>query len=243
MITGGNGTENNPYIIEAGDFANYSWDIIANNVKKGKANLYSIGSEKEVLIDGINYIVRVANNSTPSECCGSDFSQTACGFVVEFVDIPETRVMNSTATNVGGWPASEMHTYANGDFFNKLPSDLQNVIIDTKVVSGHGSSDSTNFTSIDKIYLLSGKEIWNAAITLDTAADFSRQLDYYKLKGVTVTTFSGTIKNRNGKATYWWLRTAFPSDNSSFRYVYGTGSGNSVSATSVYSFAPAFRIG
>mgnify|MGYP004504725133 CR=1 FL=1 len=39
--------------------------------------------------------------------------------------------MNSTATNVGGWLASEMRIYANGEFFDKLPIDLQKVIIDT----------------------------------------------------------------------------------------------------------------
>ena len=41
------------------------------------------------------------------------------------------KAMNSTATNVGGWLASEMRIYANGEFFDKLPIDLQKVIIDT----------------------------------------------------------------------------------------------------------------
>ena len=230
---------------EATTFADDSWSTISKTVKAGKANeYYKIGDEKEINIGGTNYTVRIANNTSPDECNNEDFSQTACGFVVEFVDIPETRAMNSKATNVGGWPASSLRTYANNDFLKKLPSDLQNVIIDTKVVSGHGStSGEENFVSTDKIYLLSSKEIWNAAATIDTASDLSRQLDYYKLKGVTGTSFSGAIKVRNGSNTYWWLRTAMVSDNSSFRYVYGSGSDNYVSSTKVYSFAPAFRIG
>ena len=73
--------------------------------------------------------MRVANNTTPAECNDSNFSQTACGFVVEFADIVESRQMNSTATNVGGWRDSAMRTYANGAFFNNLPEDLRNVII------------------------------------------------------------------------------------------------------------------
>ena len=124
---------------ETSTFATDTWEEIANNVKSGNASKYRVGSEKEVEIGGKSYTVRVANNTTPAECSGTDFSQTACGFVVEFADIVENRPMNSTATNVGGWEASEMRTYANGDFFNKLPSDLQKVIINTKVISGHGS--------------------------------------------------------------------------------------------------------
>ena len=244
IISGGTGESSNPYQIALSDFGIDSWNIIASNIKNGNALAYKVGDTKNVEIDGKSYTVRVANNSTPSECSGTDFSQTACGFVVEFVDIPEIRAMNSTATNVGGWPASSLRTYANNDFLKKLPSDLQNVIIDTKVVSGHGStSGEENFVSTDKIYLLSSKEIWNAAATIDTASDLSRQLDYYKLKGVTGTSFSGAIKVRNGSNTYWWLRTAMVSDNSSFRYVYGSGADNYVSSTKVYSFAPAFRIG
>lgn len=224
-------------------FAEDSWDVIAKVIKYSDPTIYAVGSEKEIEIDGKSYTARVANNTTPSECSNENFSQTACGFVVEFVDIPETRVMNSTATNVGGWPASELRTYANGEFFNKLPSDLQNVIIDTKVISGHGTtSGEDNFVSTDKIFLLSAKEIWNSN-PYDTAINNSRQLDYFKSKGVTSTNYSAVIKVRNNKNTYWWLRTSYSNNNSSFLFVYGTGSYNQVSATSLYSFAPVFRIG
>ena len=156
--------------IKATTFAEDSWDTIAAVIKSGQLSAYPVGSEKEVEIGGTSYTVRVANNTIPDECNGTDFSQTACGFVVEFVDIVEQRNMNPSGTykgtqydfgwNVDGWPATEMRTYANGDFFNKLPSDLQNVIIDTKVISGHSSKDTNNFTSTDKIYLLSAHEVW-----------------------------------------------------------------------------------
>ena len=121
---------------------------------------YPVGSEKEIEIDGKSYTVRVANNTISDECNKEGFSETACGFVVEFVDVVEDRMMNSSNTNKGGWPASELRTYANGDFFNKLPEELRDVIIDTKVISSHGSSDTSNFVSTDKIYLLSGHEVW-----------------------------------------------------------------------------------
>ena len=210
---------------------------------------YKVGDTKKVSIGGTNYTVRVANNTTPTECNDINFSQTACGFVVEFADIVENRQMNLTNTNVGGWEASEMRTYANGDFFNKLPSDLQSVIKSTKVVSGHGSTTGeTNFTTTDKIYLLSSHEVWedgtsNPVSSRDTAWDKTRQLDYYKNLGVTTNSYSGAIKKYNNSNSFWWLRAAGSVGNTNFLYVSDDGSWDSLSASDNYDFAPAFRIG
>ena len=187
-------------------FADDSWDEIAAAVKVNPKS-YAVGSTKTLKVyDNPNgettngtykeYTVRVANNTTPAECSGTDFSQTACGFVVEFADIVKNRQMNSTNTNVGGWKDSAMRTYANGAFFNNLPEDLRNVIIETKVVSGHGSTTGeTNFTSTDKIYLLSAHEVYedgtsNQVSSRDTAWDKTRQLDYYKNLVVTTDSYS-----------------------------------------------------
>ncbi len=95
--------------------------------------------------------------------------------------------MNSSNTNVGGWPASELYTYVQNDIYNALPSDLKSKIIDTYIVSGHGKNDSANFTSTDKLYLLSTKEVWGKegtsnVINYDTTDAYTRQLDYYKEK-------------------------------------------------------------
>ena len=239
---------------ETSTFATDTWEEIANNVKSGNASKYRVGSEKEVEIGGKSYTVRVANNTTPEECSRADFSQTACGFVVEFVDILMTGSMNSTDTNVGGWEASEMRTYANGDFFNNLPSDLQNLIIDTKVISGHGSTTGeTNFTSTDKIYLLSSHEVWedgtsNQVSINDTAWDKTRQLDYYKARNVTADGhFSNTIKwykdDINQTAYSWWLRAALSYSYNSFLSVSSHGSWLYYDAVNAGGFAPAFRIG
>ena len=246
-------------------FADASWDEIAAAVKVNPKS-YAVGSTKTLKVyDNPNgettngtykeYTVRVANNTTPPEKCSlKDFSQTACGFVVEFVDIVEYRKMNSTGTNVGGWRDSEMRTYANGAFFNSLPEDLRNVIIETKVVSGHGSSDENekrtdgNWESEDKIYLLSAHEVWedgtsNQVSSKDTAWDKTRRLDYYKNLGVTTSNFSGTIKKYDNSDSRWWLRAAFSNHSNDFLYVYYSGDWNFTYANNNYGFAPAFRIG
>ena len=223
---------------KATTFANDSWETIAAVVKDEQLEAYPVGSEKEVKIGGKNYTVRVANNTTPKECTtNEDFSQTACGFVVEFEDTVRFIQMNNSNTNKGGWPASVARAYANGSFFNNLPKDLRNVIIDTKVISGHGNTTGEeNFPSTDKIYLLSGKEVedsnWN-----DTAYDKTRQLDYYA-------NYSGAIKkNIYGNAVKWWLRGANSNDNDYFHCVSSQGYGSIERADTDIFFAPAFRIG
>ena len=234
---------------KATTFASDSWETIAAVVQDGQLDAYQVGDVKEIEIDGTSYTVRVANNTTPNECNGTDFSETACGFVIEFVEILENRQMNETRTNVGGWPKSNIRTYANGDFFNKLPDDLKNAIIDTKVISGHGStSGEKNFTSIDKIYLLSAHEVWedgtsNKVSIYDTAYNQTRQLDYYKSKGVTLDNCSSVIKKYNSLNSSLWLRTAFSDENTAFLGVRVSGAWNYYYGASNYGFAPAFRIG
>ena len=235
---------------ETSTFATDTWEEIANNVKSGNASKYRVGSEKEVEIAGQNFTVRVANNTTPEECTRENFSQTACGFVVEFVDILMTGSMN-TDINVGGWPATEARELANGKYFYYLPSDLQKVIIDTNVISGHGSaSGETNFTSTDKLYLLSAHEVYgdgtsNHLSSKDTAWNNTRQLDYYKARNVTADGhISSAMKWYNKERTYsWWLRSASSNDNASFLYVRNGGYWNSNFSDRPLGFAPAFRIG
>ena len=227
-------------------FANDDWATIAAAAKGGNyKGKYNVGDTKEVDLGSLGkHTVRIANTSTPAECSQEGFSQTACGFVLEFADIITTHVMNSTETNAGGWPASEMRTYLNNDVYSALPTDLQSAIIDTKVVSGHGRNDSANFTSTDKLYLLSTAEVWAQGIGNDTGRNNTRQLDYYLAQGVTTSNYSGAIKQRNGSNNWWWwLRTAHSHYGNIFYSVSSDGRwGNGNAAGSTGGVSPAFRI-
>ena len=93
------------------NFNNDSWATIVANVKANNISKYNVGDTKEVDMGTYGtHTLRIANTSTPSECSTAGFSQTACGFVLEFADIIIEHKMNDTDTNVGGWPASIMHT-------------------------------------------------------------------------------------------------------------------------------------
>ena len=233
---------------KAPDFSTDSWSTIIANVKAGNGNEYAVGSTKEVNL-GTTYgthTLRVANTSTPTECSTTGFSQSACGFVLEFADIITTHTMNDTNTNVGGWPASSMYTFVNTDIYNALPSELKSAIIDTTTVSGHGStSGEENFTSTDKLYLLAPKEIYtNYSATDDRAKNTTRQLDYYKNLGVTTSNRSGAIKKNGTTGDFWWLRSAYAGNSTTnFFEVSNSGIYTSMYANITSGVSPAFRLG
>ena len=237
-------------IEETSRFTLDDWNTIVENVKSGNTSMYKVGDTKEVNL-GTTYgthTLRVANTSTPSECSTSGFSQTACGFVLEFADIITTHKMNDTDTNVGGWPATSMRTFINNDIYNAIPSEIKNAIIDTTVVSGHGkTSGETNFTSTDKLYLLSTAEVWaqgsSNTIEYDTARDVTRQLDYYKNLGTSTSNYSGAIKKSGTSVSSWWLRAASSNYASSFLRVGINGDWDIIIANNTIGVAPAFRLG
>lgn len=223
-------------------FREDDWSTIVTNVKAGNTDKYNIGDIREIDLGkyGI-HIVRITNKSTTDECSTEGFSQTACGFVLEFTNV-------AANTNKGGWPTSAMYTYLNTDLYNEFPTDLKSSVLDTTVISGHGSSDSDNFTSTDKLYLLATAEIWaqgtSNTISRDSARDNTRQLDYYSEKGVTTNNYSAAIKKLGTNAERWWLRSASSFNHYSFFDVSDDGiCTNSNGAISTYGVSPAFRIG
>ena len=253
------GTSNPGYFTDIADkpsepnsFATDSWKTIINAVKNNNIGKYNVGDTKTINMGTYGtHTLRLANKSTPSECSGTGFSQTACGFVLEFADLITMHPMNDSATNTGGWPATTMRTFVNDSIYNALPSDLRNSIMNTTVVSGIGSSDSsgsaTCFKSTDKLYLLAPREIYNNYDgTYDTANSLTRTLDYYITQGVTTTNYSGAIK-RGENISYnqwWWLRNANSQLNYSFSMVYDNGSFiNNFGANQSIGVSPAFRIG
>ena len=234
-------------------FQKDSWSTIAANINSGNTDKYNIGDTKKVDLGNFGtHTVRIANKSE----CTTETSETACGFVVEFADIitKQRFLFDRTNTNVGGWRDSNLRTYINDTIYKSLPSDLQNVITSTKVISGHGStSGETNFETQDKLYLLSAHEVWKDGTsekvsTYDTSYNNTKQLDYYKNQGVTGDNYAGAIKQYNGRNEWWWLRSAYSGNAYTILGVYDFGrwSGNGDWDTGRVELSdgvsPAFRI-
>ena len=225
-------------IPEPVSFTTDSWQTIQKAVQTGNTELYNIGDTKEVDLGTFGtHTVRIANKSE----CTTETSETACGFVVEFVNCITNYKMFEERTNVGGWKASIARTYINTDIYEMLPDDLKKIIVDTKVISGHGStSGEENFETIDKLYLLSTKEIYGSPI-YDTVGSDTRQLDYYNKVGAA--TNSSRAQKNGGTESSWWLRSSNYAYSINFLCVYSGGNVDSHSSNYDYGISPAFRIG
>ena len=235
-------------------FAADSWKTIIKAVRNNNISKYNVGDTRTIDMGTYGtHTLRIANKSKPSSCSKSGYSQTACGFVLEFADIITTYNMNPAGTyknveyeygwNKDGWPASAMRTFVNNDIYNSLPSDLRSGIVETTVVSGYGSSDSANFTSTDKLYLLSPMEVWGDwtgmyGSEVDRAKNQTRQLDYYSNLGVTYNNYNSAIKKHGKTQYFWWHRSAKYDNNIGFYGMRGNGYAYRDGGVS-----PAFRIG
>ena len=234
-----------PNIAAPNNFSTDSWSTIVKAVQENNIGKYNVGDTKEIDMGTYGtHTLRIANKSTPSECSTEGFSQTACGFVLEFQDIITTSKMNTAYSNTGGWNNAEMNTFINNNIYNALPNELKEIIIDTIVVSSYGKNDTANFTTTNKLYLLAPKEIYtDYTETADTAKDLTRILDYYKEKRVTMNSYANAIKYNNSTATWWWLRNVPSSNSGNFFGVNVTGILNNNYAHFVGGVSPAFRIG
>ncbi len=243
-------------------FGEDTWENIILKVQNNNFDNYHVGDIKELNLGSYgNMKVRIANTSTPSECFTEGFSQTACGFIVEFIDNIVYSPMNSSKTyndvtyndgwNMGGWPKTEVYKMLNdtsdsNSIINQFPSVLKEFLINNKTfsVSGYGANDTENILSNDSLFLLSPVEIWgdlsldSQLSSFDTVKNLTRQLDYYKEKNVTAINYSGAAKNYT-----YWLRTARNTSISRFFRVNSSGNWATNDPVNTHGVSPAFRIG
>ena len=152
--------------------------------------------------------------------------------------------MNATATNVGGWEASELRAKMNsGEIWNLMPSDFQSKVKPvrklTNNVSGTDKNAAVTATS-DKLFLLSYSEI---VPTSHWASDCpwtsSEGFQYEAFKGKVTNNYSGNDCLKIGGT--WWERSVYPNYSMGFLIVYSSGDPSSGSgATHSYYVCPAF---
>ena len=259
-----NATERTEIETGASAFEKNSWETIKNDIENGNTSEYKVGDTKTIALSSYtNNCGTIIKNTTSYTCksavipsqtvqvrimntsaCTTERSETACGFVFEIVDIIDKIYVNSTATNVGGWNSTYLKLYLNDTIYSALPSELQNVITTTKIISGHGPTrGEMDFQSSDKIYLFSPKEIWGENSTFyDSSGTSTRQLDYYKNASVTLTEYSPAIKTYQGTNTSYWLRTAAAKDAQGFCNVSASGKLSYTNTIAIYGISPAFKI-
>ena len=196
------------------------WGDIAKHISDGNDGYLSVKDEIHFeLKNGAPAVVQVADLGV----------YIPNSVVFAFKDIPERYVMNDEATNRGGWEACKMRKHMNGDFFELLPDDLQEVI---KTRTIKQMLDGRLVTCEDKLWAMSHKEIFG--VDWQTDVD-DVHLELFKDR-------RNRIKFFDGNPAIWWGRSPCYTNGDGFCIVNTNGSAYYSYASSSYGVAPAFII-
>ena len=134
----------------------------------------------------------------------------------------ETKQMNSSNTNSGGWTNCAMRSTHLPAILALMPAEVQDGIREVQKKSSAGSQSSSIQTTNDKLFLLSEIEIFGSA-TFSSAGE-GKQYAYYQAG-------NSKVKNRSGSAYRWWERSPFSSTSSYFCRVGSGGAAGAITAS------------
>ena len=210
------------------DFANNSWASIIAACHSGSVpSTWMVGNSKMMTIGGTNYQIDIIGKNHDTYAAGGKAPLT-----FQLHDCySETKNMNNSNTNVGGWKGSAMRTTHLPAILARMPTEVQNGIREVSKKASVGDVNSTIETVSDKLFLLSEVEI--SGFPNYSAEGEGTQYDYYKAG-------NSKVKKRNGSATDWWERSPDANDSAYFCLVYSNGFANSGSASYAYGVAFGF---
>lgn len=161
-------------------------------------------------------------------------SGRTCSFVVGMKNCLHTNgYMNSSNTNSGGWEKCARRAWCNNVFYKAIPSAIRPIFKQFKNVTASGTGSSAT-TSTDYFALPSEKEIFGSTTYADSTAESANsQFAWYK-------TSANRIKYDEGTSNAWWYweRSPWTSDGTSFCRVSIRGSADWSSAYDSYALSP-----
>ena len=210
------------------NFADNTWETIIAACQRGDVpETWAVGNHKTMMINGASYQVDIIGKNHDTYTAGGKAPLT-----FQLHDCyGETKNMNSSNTNSGGWKNSAMRTTHLPAILALMPTEVQNGIREASKKASVGGASSTIETVSDKLFLLSEVEIFGS--TKDSAAGEGTQYDYYKAG-------NSKVKKRNGSAAYWGERSPSASKSEVFCLVSSDGNADYLSASLARGVAFAF---
>ena len=193
------------------NFADNDWASIIAACHSGSVpSTWVVGNSKTMTINGASYQVDIIGKNHDTYASGGKAPLT-----FQLHDCyGETKNMNSSNTNSGGWTSCAMRSTHLPAILALMPTEVQNGIREVSKKASVGGASSTIETVSDKLFLLSEVEIFGS--TSYSAAGEGTQYDYYKAG-------NSKVKNYNGSAYSWWERSPGGSNSTCFCCVYGNG--------------------
>lgn len=210
------------------NFADNEWsEIIAACQSGGVPDSWVVGNYKNMTINGKAYRIDIIGKNHDTYAAGGTapltFQMHDC--------YDETKQMNSSNTNSGGWQNSAMRTTHLPAILNLMPAEVKAAIRDVQKKTSAGSQSSSIQTTNDKLFLLSEIEIFGS--TTYSFAGEGKQYDYYKAG-------NSKVKNLSGSASDWWERSPRSSNSTAFCSVNSSGAAYATTASISYGVAFGF---
>lgn len=208
------------------NFADNEWSEIIAACQSGNVPAsWVVGNYKNMTINGKAYRIDIIGKNHDTYAAGGTapltFQMHDC--------YTETKQMNSSNTNSGGWQNSAMRTTHLPAILNMMPAEVKAAIRDVQKKSSAGNQSSSIQTTNDKLFLLSEIEIFGS--TTYSFAGEGKQYAYYQAG-------NSKVKNLSGGAYYWWERSPFSSVSTYFCCVHSDGIADANGAS--YSYGVAF---
>ena len=210
------------------NFADNEWSEIIAACQSGDVpDSWVVGNYKNMTINGKAYRIDIIGKNHDTYAAGGTapltFQMHDC--------YTETKQMNSSNTNSGGWQNSAMRTTHLPAILNLMPAEVKAAIRDVQKKSSAGNQSSSIQTTNDKLFLLSEIEIFGS--TTYSFAGEGKQYDYYKAG-------NSKVKNLSGSAHSWWERSPCSSYSTFFCFVNSDGDANANGASASYGVAFGF---
>lgn len=201
------------------NFADNDWASIIAACHSGSVpSTWVVGNSKTMTINGASYQVDIIGKNHDTYTAGGKAPLT-----FQLHDCyADTKAMNSSNTNSGGWTSCAMRSTHLPAILALMPTEAKNGIREVNKLTSAGSQSSTINTTADKLFLLSEVEVFGS--TSYSAAGEGTQYDYYKAG-------NSKVKNRNGSAASWWERSPYASYSTRFCLVNGNGGANYITAS------------
>lgn len=199
------------------NFANNSWASIIAACHSGSVpSTWVVGNSKTMTINGTSYQVDIIGKNHDTYASGGKAPLT-----FQLHDCyADTKAMNSSNTNSGGWTSCAMRSTHLPAILALMPTDVQNGIREVSKKTHSGGIIAN--TTADKLFLLSEIEIFGS-ITYSKKGE-GTQYDYYKAG-------NSKVKKFNGSATNWGERSPKDSDSEKFCLVAFTGAADAYYAS------------
>ena len=197
--------------------ANNTWAQIAAASEAGvAASTWSVGDTKNITVGGETLTVEIVGFNHDDLASGGKAGIT---FGLKNL-MANTRQMNSSNTNAGGFTGSDMYDWLQGTLLNSLPSDLRAVLKSVNKKTSAGSQSSTINTNAMKIFLFSEIEIFGS-VTYSKSGEGSQYSRF-----ATASSRIKYLSNGSGSADIWWERSPNGNNSNIFCNVYSNGYAN-----------------